>query len=105
MARDILFRVCKPPPFLPKKVHSGHTLVMGFLGNVSGTGQSSGREGGQGTALEPGPEMTLEFRRERLSTRFWPLGLEMSNVWLGEELHFRNEKEVITKRIRNRRCG
>lgn len=53
-----------------------------------------GREGGQGTALEPGPEMILEFRRERLSTGFQPLGLEMSNVCLGEELQSRDEKEV-----------
>lgn len=47
VVRDILFRVFKPPPFIYKKVHSGHTLVMGFLGNVSGTGQRAqvGKEG------------------------------------------------------------
>lgn len=58
------------------------------------------REGGQGTVLEPGPEMEiLEFRRKRLSTKFQleTFRLEMSNVWLGEELHSRDEKEVVIK--------
>lgn len=41
--------------------------------------------------------MILEFRRERLSTGFQPLGLEMSTVWLGEELQSRDEKEVIKR--------
>lgn len=41
--------------------------------------------------------MILEFRSERLSTGFQPLGLEMSNVWLGEELQSRDEKEVIKR--------
>ena len=32
-----------------------------------------------------------------MSTSFQPLGLEMSNVWLGEELQSRDEKEVIKR--------
>lgn len=50
LARDILFGVFKPPPFVPNKVHGGHTLVMAFLGNVSGTGQRS-QAGKGGKAL------------------------------------------------------
>ena len=50
VVRDVLCRVCKPPPFIPKKVCSGHTLVMGFLGNVSRTGQRA-RAGKEGKAL------------------------------------------------------
>lgn len=60
LAWDILFGVFKPPPFAPNKVHSGHTLVMTFLGNVSGGGQraQAGKEGkalswNQGRILEP----------------------------------------------------
>lgn len=60
LAGDILFGVFKPPPFVPNKVHSGHTLVMAFLGNVSGARQmaQAGKEGkalswNQGQILEP----------------------------------------------------
>lgn len=59
--------------------------------------ERSGREEGQGSALESWPEIILEFRRKRLSTSVQPLGLEMSNIWLGEKLHARDEKEVIKK--------
>ena len=40
----------------------------------------------------------MEFRRKRLSTSVQPPWLERSNVWLGEELHSRDEKEVIKKK-------
>lgn len=104
LARDILFGVFKLPPFAPNKVHSGHTLVMNVYGEClwSWT-EGSDREGGQGTVPEPGPEMKiLEFRRKKLSTKFQleTLRLEMSNVWLGEELHCRDEKEVVIKNQR-----
>ena len=74
VVRDILFRACKPPPFTAKKVRSGHTLVMGFLGNISGQRAQAAKEGKALTAVEPGPEMILEFRMERLSTRLPAFG-------------------------------
>ena len=94
--------ICKPPPFITKKVRGGYTLAMAFLGmfleRLWNWTESSGREEGQGSALEPWPETILEFRRKRLSTSVQPPWLERSNVWLGEELHSRDEKEVIKKK-------